>query len=173
MVVASVPIISGVRVWSIGLPPPLGPVANGYATISELTAGIFAAALATVRLLVSRHFPALPHSQIPRSNGKNSFLSKLPSFGTSHTNTQLSSHHNYGGSEDDLFNNNGFIPRNGPMALEGMEAGTHSNLRLGVRTKITTGKYNRSVSDGAAEFLGEFGIRVERNVEVQETTIVI
>jgi hypothetical protein len=40
--------------------------------------------------------------------------------------------------------------------------------RRGTRTQITTGK-QKAMATGAAEFLGEFGIRVETNIEVQET----
>lgn len=47
-----------------------------------------------------------------------------------------------------------------------------NKLRLGATTTITTGgKYDRSMADGAAEFLGEFGIVVDQVWEVTETIV--
>ncbi|KAI0130492.1 hypothetical protein BJ170DRAFT_316666 [Xylariales sp. AK1849] len=165
---AVVPIISAVRIWSLLTPPPNGFVNQACWRIAELSAGVITAGLATVRLLFSRHFPQLPKttssSQSQILAGKHGTLvskfSNTLSSTTSRTNTQLDSRHT--GSEVDLFHGSRF----------GEAAGTRpQDLGLGVSTTITTGKYDRPMSEGAAEFLGEFGIRVEMNWEVTEMVI--
>ncbi|KAH6655777.1 hypothetical protein BKA67DRAFT_561853 [Truncatella angustata] len=166
-----VPIISAGRIWSLGYPPPNGFVAQSCFNIAELAAGVITAGLATIRLLVSRHFPSRSLATLPSrtagdsSTSKSRYLHKLSSKASS--NSKFQSGHvqlSYRTSETELFdrsNNFSGAPSRWNQANFGNSA------------TVTAGRYDQSMQAGGAEFLKEFGIIVEMNWEVTETVIEI
>ncbi|KAK9769617.1 hypothetical protein SCAR479_13682 [Seiridium cardinale] len=168
-----VPIISAGRIWALGTPPPGGFVAQSCFNIAELAAGVITAGLATIRLLISRHFPsrslatlpsraARPRSQAGSGGGISQKLGfRIPSTFNSRTDeTQLSTRT----SEAELFDRT-----NSYNGIPGRAPGQWQRGNFGNSATVTTGRYDRPMQDGGAEFLKEFGITVEMNWEVTET----
>lgn len=165
----SVPLISAGRIWALGFPPPNGFVRQSAFNIAELSAGVITAGLATIRLIVSRHFPSrsletLPRRDIEGSQGRHG----PPSFGLSKISSNYSSRATHESqlssrkaSDAGLFDAGGF----------GKAPGRPNQLSMGTSATVTTGRYNRPMNEGGAEFLKEFGITVETNWEVTETVI--
>ncbi|KAH8651315.1 hypothetical protein BX600DRAFT_516895 [Xylariales sp. PMI_506] len=181
---AIVPIISAGRLWSVITPPPAGYLNTACWSTAELAAGIVTAALGTIRLLISRHFPALPTTQ---SNSGSNYLATFSSGKLQLSRSKGIKPKHDGASEVELFdgisssrnrsdskdlrkkpNAGSWLDRN---SFDGEDADYPANAHFGARTEVTSGTPNKTMSAGAAEFLGEFGIRVEVAWEVQEEII--
>jgi hypothetical protein len=179
----------------VTIPPPTGFVNTGAWSIAELTAGIVTAALGTIRLLFSRHFPALPtevteqksqsasslrkttdskhlgsmkrhpESELELVEGVNSSRNRSDRSGSQTGQPQQKRREDAPGG---VF---GFASRGNRGWVDISEPTSPATLRFGARTRVTAGKHDRSMSAGAAEFLGDYGIRVETAWEVEEVII--
>ncbi|KAH8648448.1 hypothetical protein BX600DRAFT_517835 [Xylariales sp. PMI_506] len=188
---AIVPAVSAGRIWSLSVPPPNGFVNSACFSIAELTLGIIAAAAGTVRALISRHFPTLPRERIgSRDSNRKFFSGATGSSVTTRTQTGgdrgLSQYYRFGEDQNQGTNlsrtntTKGTLTALRKLTSDGRTAQTGQTAPAvvddwqswwGTRARITTGKSNRPMKDGAAEFLGEFGIYVEMNWEVHETIV--
>ncbi|KAF9881761.1 hypothetical protein CkaCkLH20_00907 [Colletotrichum karsti] len=175
---AIVPVISAGRIWSLSHPPPKGYMSTACWTIAEIGVGVITASLATIRHLRDRRVNTL----LSRSQtGRRDSLSE----GVSTQDPTQAFSHQRSGSEVDLIG----VDRTGTSgsldssfklfgkkkALQASEISVPNHAtdltpnKGSTKTNITSSR-NKEIpmSEGAANFLGEFGIRVERTWEVQE-----
>ncbi|KAL0931394.1 uncharacterized protein CTRU02_214129 [Colletotrichum truncatum] len=167
---AIVPIISAGRIWSLTRPPPKGYLSTACWTIAELGVGVTTASLATIRHLLDRKVNGLFRAE-PSSEGA-----------VSQDATQQYSHQR-SGSEVDLIHG-GLTGRQSALSFKLFsKKRVYTDSTLGAqdqqsaltpnkgstKTNITsTRSQEMSMSEGAATFLGEFGIRVEKTWVVEE-----
>ncbi|KAK2763470.1 integral membrane protein [Colletotrichum kahawae] len=178
---AIVPIISAGRIWSLGHAPPKGYMSTSCWTIAEIGIGVTTASLATIRHLRDRRVNSLLSRSLP-TNRRDSFTEGVMSQDPAQ---QFS--HQRSGSEVDLIGVNrtgtsGSLDSNfklfgkkkglPPSALGAQDDQTDLTLNNKGSTKVNITSFRRKkempMSEGAANFLGEFGIVVERTWEVQE-----
>jgi hypothetical protein len=163
----SVPIISAGRIWSLGIAPPNGFVAQSCFNTAELSAGVITAGLATIRLLISRHLSSTTLSTL-RSQGDGSRTDGhwAPSLRRKLSLTFMSK------VDEALSGSRDGDPEYHDMSnmLSGAP-GRRDQMNMGNRAIVTAERYDRPMSDGGAEFLKEFGIIVELNWEVTETIV--
>lgn len=177
---SSVPTISAGRISSLSHPPPKGYMSTACWTIAEIGVGVIAASLATIRHLRDRNVRTLLSTNL---SGKNR---DSVSEGILRSRTRQTPHQRLGsevdlvsqsqpaagGSRDGIFklfskkqsareSNAGIHDPN--VDLTGNEGVTNTIIE-----SFRRGKKEVPVAAGAADFLGEFGIMVERTWEVQE-----
>ncbi|KAK1492073.1 hypothetical protein CTAM01_10130 [Colletotrichum tamarilloi] len=191
---ALVPIMSAGRIWSLTHAPPKGYMSTACWTIAELGVGVTTASLATIRQLLDRKVNELfqRHQEMARrqsamvtvgsqtntaqqfntrSNGSEVDLihGRWPHTGT---NSALSNHGSPRSTSSlskvfEVFTKEKFL-RSSTGGSQGDQSGL--NLQNGATSTMVTTSRNHSISmsEGAANFLGEFGILVERTWEVEE-----
>ncbi|ETS80927.1 hypothetical protein PFICI_08456 [Pestalotiopsis fici W106-1] len=162
-----VPIISAGRIWSLGIAPPNGFVAQACFNTAELSAGVITAGLATIRLLISRHLSSTTLSTL-RSRGE---ASRMDGHWAPSLRRKISLTFNSKIDDTQLSSRDGDPEHYDMSNMLGGASSRRDQMNMGNRATVTAERYDRPMSDGGAEFLKEFGIIVELNWEVTETII--
>ncbi|KAF6840158.1 integral membrane protein [Colletotrichum musicola] len=173
---AVVPLISAGRIHSLTSPPPKGYMSTACWTIAELGVGITTASLATIRYLFDRRVTVIlssHHQSARRDSVSAGTAPDAPAkpFTRQPTGSQVDLiRHSQAGTASSLGGGfNLFGKKKGP---EAWTAGVPSDLTGNegtTRTNITSSRdKNMPMSQGAANFLGEFGILVEKTWVVEE-----
>lgn len=179
---SSVPIISAGRIHSLTNAPPKGYMSTACWTIAEIGVGVITASLATIRHLRDRKMRSL------LSTGLSGNHRDSVSEGILQGPAQQIPHHMTGSQVDLVSHNQSGHAASGSLGsiskMFSKKQGSRASI-VGIhdlpadltanegatKTTITSSRRRRKevpMAAGAADFLGEFGVLVERTWEVQE-----